>query len=185
MATAGDEAQVPSRSLVIKDAWRRADPALEADALVFWTRQELLPAQVSARERLDDLCSVAYRAGEVVAVATATLRYWPVLHARLAMFRCAIAPDHRQGAAVSQLAEASRLRLLAWARENPQEKIKGMGAVTTTPGLDGMKRTPVWRYRGLRLVLVGFTDRGDPFRVAWFPGVKVEKPGQGFGPSGD
>jgi hypothetical protein len=183
MASTGEARPADMRApLKLRPAWRRNDPDLARDAQAFWGGLDLLGAQTSPQERAAELCMTAYRGGTVVAVSTATLRYWPVLRARLAMFRCAVAPDERQGPVVAQLADASRLLLMEWARANPQEKVKGMGAITSTPGLDLMKRTPIWRYKGLRLILVGFTAQGDPFRVAWFPGLRIEPPGQGFGP---
>jgi hypothetical protein len=90
------------------------------------------------------------------------------------MYRCATAPDRRRGVLLGEITDASRLILMDWARAHPEEQIKGMGAVTETPL--NMIGAPIWRYKGLRLVLVGWTPQGHPLRVAWFPGVRIEPP---------
>jgi hypothetical protein len=162
----------PSAKLEIRPAWRRRDPDLARDALGFWRRFDLLPRGAMIEERLKGLCAVAYKAGEVAAVSCAFLELNAQLRARLAMYRCAIAPQHRRSVVLGEITEASRLILLDWARAHPGEQVKGMGTVTETPL--NMLGAPIWRHKDLRLVLVGWTSEGYPIRVAWFPGVRVE-----------
>jgi hypothetical protein len=172
-----EDAPLPARriQLDLRTAWRLADPQLQQDAIDFWTRWNLLPANVWPPHRATELCVVAYVDGEVAAVSTAELAPLHQLRARFAMFRCAVAPPYRRGPVVAELAESSRLALMDWARAHPEERIKGMATVTETPGLLKMKQTAIWRYKDLRLVLVGFTGEGHPIRVAWFPGARLNR----------
>jgi hypothetical protein len=163
--------------LELRPAWRRNDPDLARDVIAFWRRLDVVSIDSTLEERIQALCLVAYRNGEVVGVSSAFLQYNSMLRARLAMFRCVIAPRHRRGLVVAELAEGSRLLLMDWARANPQEKLKGMGAVSEPQGTDSMRFNPIWRYKDLRLILVGWTRDGHPMRVAWFPGVRLEPDG--------
>jgi hypothetical protein len=161
--------------LALRPAWRRDDPQLQQDAIAFWAKWDLLPAGVWPAHRASELCVVAYAGDEVAAVSTAELAPIQQVRARFAMFRCAVAPPFRKGPVVAELAESSRLALMDWSRAHPQERVKGMATVTETPGLVKMKQTAVWRYKDLRLVLIGFTNEGHPIRVAWFPGARLNR----------
>lgn len=57
-----------------KPAWRKNDPALEADAIAFWQKNKFLPKGVVAEERAKELCGLVYRDGEVIAVSTIIIK---------------------------------------------------------------------------------------------------------------
>lgn len=76
------------------DVWRRADAKVAADVVAFWKRLDVLPAGIAPEERAKELCTVAYRGGELIGVSTMVLDVLPQLKARFGFFRCLVAPDY-------------------------------------------------------------------------------------------
>lgn len=159
-------------------AWRRADPALERDAIAFWRRLGILPPGVSPEARAKELVCVAYLEGEVAAVSTATIEPLPFLRARAALYRCATAPEGRRRWLVAQITAESLTLLEDWALAHPEAGVKGMAAVMENPFLAQMKQLPVWRYRHVRLGLVGYTNEGHQIRMNWFSKARLDLPGR-------
>lgn len=152
-------------------AWQREDFALQRAAIDYWLESGLLPAGVDARARARQLTVVAF-AGEIVAgVATAIVRPMPQVKAKLAMFRCSVAPEHRRSGVAAEMAAASRDLIEAWAKGNPQFEVQGMGCVVQGAELQLKKEQAVWPISGLNLV--GYNARGEQVRVVWFKGARV------------
>jgi hypothetical protein len=157
-------------------AWRRDDSQLERDAIAFWRRLGLLPPWIAPEERAKQLCCVAYIAGEVAAVATATIETLPFLRTRAAIYRCATAPEHRDRWLLAQMSMQAFDALHQWAQARPEAGVKGVATILDTPFYAQMKRRPVWRYRreGVELVFVGYTEEGLQLRMAWFPDARLD-----------
>jgi len=150
----------------IRAAWRRGDPEIEAGAIGFWTRLGLLPPGVAPEERAKELIAAAYRDGEVVAVATATIQWIAELRARFAVIRGATDPKHRRSHAQLALAVPSREALRRWALDHPEEKLAGGIVVVDRNEWGDFTRLPVWPES--ELMLVGYDDQGRQVRAAWF-----------------
>lgn len=155
-------------SIVWRVGWRRDDPALEADAMAFWARENLLGNEAAARARAKELNICAYVDGELAAVSTAVLRDTPFLKTRLAMHRCAVAEPYRRQNLSRWINVQSIAQLEAWSLAHPDEKVTGVGTVVQAK-VDNAK-TPVWR---TGFMLVGYTKEGEQFRVAWFPHARL------------
>ena len=150
----------------IREAWRRGDPEIEADAIAFWTRLGLLPKGVDPTARAKELIAVAYQDGRLVAMATATIEYVEHLRARFAILRGATDPEFRRSHAQLALAVPSREALIRWGMAHPEEKLAG-GLALIKPGEWGeFEKLPVWPES--KLALVGYTAEGEQVRAAWF-----------------
>jgi hypothetical protein len=155
-----------------KPAWRRTDAAIERDALAFWDANNLMPKNAAPADRLRELCSAAYEGERMIAVSTAKLTDVAFLKSRIAMWRCAIAPDRRGQHLSTEMGRFSREVLEQWARENQGERVMGMGTTIQTANLDEKKKRPIWKASGL--VFVGYSAQGQQVRVAWFDHAEVE-----------
>ncbi len=155
------------------DAWRRDDPELAVAAKAFWERNSLVPAGERER-RVSELCVLGYVGDELAALSTAALTINPQLHARVAMYRCAVAPAFRRHDVSYRISGHSRFLLEAWSAEHPEEKLMGMAAVIQAAEYRDKQREPIWPEYGLELNLAGWTDRGEQLRVAWFRHAKLE-----------
>ncbi len=113
---------------VFKPAWRKNNPALEADAIAFWRKSKFLPKGVAAEERAKELCGLVYRDGEVIAVSTITIQKMPRFRCRIAMYRCAASPSFRRSPYSLQVTNESRALMEQWSLEHPEEGVMGLAA---------------------------------------------------------
>ncbi len=168
--------------VVFEEAWRRNDPAQARDAIAFWEKLGLVPPAERER-RVSELVAIARIDGEVVALSTASLAVLPPLKARFAMYRCAVAPAFRRHDVSYRISGWSRERLEAWSAAHPAEQVAGMAAIIQAQEYRIKQHEPTWPEHGLHLNLVGYTQRGEQIRVAWFNHARVEEtalPGSGL-----
>jgi hypothetical protein len=154
----------------VRVAWRRGDPAIEADAIAFWNRINVLPAGVRPEERVRELVAVVYADGKIVAVATASIDHVPELRARFALIRGATDPDYRRSGAMWMLAEPVRSTLEQWAIDHPEERIAGRIGFADLDAWGELTRMPVVS----RLMLFGYTADGRQVRGDWFDHFRLD-----------
>ena len=159
-------------SVTLIDAWRRVDPDRAADALKFWTSLGLGPAD--RQERLSEICALAYVGETFAGVATAYLADAPPLRARMAFYRCAVAPAFRKRDIAYRLTGYTRRVLERWARAHPEEKVMGMAAAIEAAELSGFQLKPTWSEHDLHLNLAFYLEDGKQLRVAWFKHARLE-----------
>jgi hypothetical protein len=152
--------------LEVRIAWRRGDAAIEADATAFWERIGVLPEGVDPAQRAKELIAAAYKDGELIAVATATLELVDFLGVRMAVLRGATDPAHRRGHAQLALAVPSHDALRDWALAHPEEKLAGAVAFVAPGEWGDFTRMPVWPESELEVV--GYTADNQQIRARWF-----------------
>lgn len=155
-----------------RPAWRRDDPAVEADAIAFWRRLGLLPPDVDPEARAKELVAVAYKDGALAAVATATLTRLEFLRARFAMIRAAVDPEWRRSRAAFGLALYTRKLLEIWSGDNPHERVAGLAAIIEAAELVARQKEPFWP--ATQFGLVGYTRNGRQIRVSWFEDFRLD-----------
>jgi GNAT superfamily N-acetyltransferase len=157
------------------DVWRRDDAKVAADVIAFWRRLEALPPGIAPEERVKELCTVAYRGGELIGVSTMVLDILPQLKARFGFFRCMVAPDHRRQGLAYRFGVHCRNLLAEWSKRNPQEKVLGMATIVESSALDEFGKAPVWQSPGVNgLALIGYTAKGRQIRVSWFEHARLD-----------
>lgn len=156
----------------LRPAWRLDDARIEADAVAFWNRLNILPAGVKAEERAKELIAVAYKGDGIVGVHTATIGRLEQVRTRLAMLRSAVDPDYRRSRLSMALTLYSRALLERWARDNPEERLGGLGAIIESRQLAERGREPYWPQT--RFILAGYTPDGRQIRISWFEEFRLE-----------
>jgi len=164
------EALIPGFEL--RPAWRLADPQIEADAIAFWERLNILPASASPAQRAKELIAVAYKDDRIVGVHTATLERVEQVRARLAMLRSAVAPDYRRTHISMALTIYSRDLLERWSRDHPHERLGGLGTIVESRQLAERAKQPYWP--NTRFTLAGFLEDGRQLRISWFEDFRVD-----------
>lgn len=157
-------AKVPG--VVFKEAWRRNDAKLARDAWAFW---EGLVAPAERERRVHELCCMAYEGERLVGLSTAYPAVFPQLKARVATYRCAVAPQFRRHELAKQITSRSIDILKRWSAAHPDEQVLGLAAVIQATELQGMALRPTWPEYGLHLNLACYLPTGEQLRVAWFP----------------
>ena len=155
----------------LRPAWRRGDKTIEADAIAFWARMNILPAGVDPAARARELAAVAYEGGRLVAVSTAAIARYEPLRASFAFYRCAVDPSQRRSLLATAITAFTRDVVEAWAAEHPEEGVAGLAAIIESPDLVARQRAPLWP--NTRLNLAGFTPDGRQVRIAWFDHYRV------------
>lgn len=156
----------------VRLAWRRDDPEIEADAIDFWTRNDLLPEGVDPAARAKELIAASYKDGRLAAVATATIDRIDFLGTRFAIIRGATDPAFRRSHAQLSLSEPSRAALEDWARAHPEERYAGGIVFVDKSEWGDFCRLPVWPES--ELALVGYDQHGRQVRVRWFDEFRFE-----------
>ncbi|MGV8995923.1 MAG: hypothetical protein ACOH12_03135 [Parvibaculaceae bacterium] len=154
-------------------AWKKNDPKLEEDAINLWAQLKALTPDTKPEERAKSLAVVAYDGDEVAALSTLEVQYFEQLRQKFAFVRVLVAPSSRMQQMSTNMMRQTRAVIEAYALEQPEEQIAGMGAVFQHKG---MGRTPIGA--GGRTVLVGYTKRGYQLRVAWFDHFMVPAVGE-------
>jgi hypothetical protein len=152
-------------------AWRRDDAELAAGALAFW-KSIGLPANL-AQERVPELCNVARMDGRVVGVTTVSLSDYVPVKCRIAMLRCAVAPEFRKHYLATYLTRDTLTIMEAWSLENPQEHLQGVGFAIQAEALGSKAVHPLWADWNTHYNLIGYTPSGEQMRLAWFRHAKL------------
>jgi len=150
----------------VRVAWRRDDPVIAADAIDFWTRNDLLPPGVDPGGRARELIAAAYKDGSLAAVSTATIERIDQLRARFAVIRGATDKAFRRSHAQLALAVPSHEALCSWAVAHPDEKVAGAIAFVDAREWGDFARLPIWPESNLSLA--GYDQLGRQVRVRWF-----------------
>lgn len=158
---------------IFEPAWRRADPKLENHAKEFWARLKILPANVSADDRVKELAVVAYSNERIVGVSTATIDFIPQFKSNMTLFRCACETALRRTPLSEQITDYTRRLLETWSEENPDERVMGMMVIVESPQL--VRNYPSV-FGPASLNFAGFSERGFPLRVAWFKHATIPLP---------
>lgn len=156
----------------LRPAWRLDDARIEADAIAFWNRLDILPPGVSAEQRAKELIAVVYKDEQIVGVHTARIERVAQVRARLAMLRSAVDPDHRRTHVSMALTLYSRALLERWSAENPHERLAGLGAILESQQLAERGKQPYWPQT--RFILAGILPDGRQFRVSWFEDFRLD-----------
>jgi hypothetical protein len=162
----------PAEDLEIRRGWRAGDAQLEADAIAFWQRLGLLPAQVDPHARAKEIVLGAYKDGRLVGLTTAILAPLEFLRARFAFLRSAVDPELRRSHAAATMAYHARDLLERWSAEHPEERLAGLGAAIESRQLAEIAKEPYWP--GTRLMLARFLPDGRQVRVSWFSHYRVD-----------
>jgi GNAT superfamily N-acetyltransferase len=158
--------------IVLKNVWRRNDPADEEAARGFWTQWNQIAPRLH-HQRAAELGVMTYAGDRLIAVATAELAVLPGLRARFAVAQLGVDPAYRRQS-VSRRTFGYLLTILEeWSVAHPEEKVVGMAAVIEAHEYAEKQREPVWPDWGLNLGLVGYTPRGQQIRVSWFRHARV------------
>jgi hypothetical protein len=153
-----------------KNVWLKNDADAERDAIVLWRANGGLPKDKTPQEYARELAIVAYDGGTLIATTTCRLGYIKKVRQNMAMFRLFIAPNHRRenisGPMTVNLFEA----MGTYARENPQLRIGGMGAVVSARGHLKKPITPTGN-----LMLMGYSDSNHPMILKWFDHFRIDE----------
>ena len=150
------------------EAWRKADPKLEADALAFWQAQGVRLETPDGAERKKMLAVLAYEDGQVIGLSTLNIRRAEQVRQKMAFVREIVAADRRQQHVSIALTQKTREVIEAYAFAHQDEQIGGMAAILQAPGIG--KRAIS---RGGQMVLTGYTEKNEQVRIAWFAHFQV------------
>lgn len=157
---------------LFKPAWHLNDPAIVRDVKRFWAEAGLTPAMIG--NRANEICAVAYRGEELVAVSTASLFYDPSMRAKFLGYRCMVAPHVRQQNLAWMLSAFSLKILQDWSVRHREERALGLMICVETDKFEVGLRKPVREKLGFTMHFVGYTATGHQLRVVWFDHAELD-----------
>jgi hypothetical protein len=160
--------------ITLKSMWGKSDPDAIRDAQAFWRSLGGAVTADEIEERIPQLCAVAYDGGKVVGVSTVFLYDYLRLRARFAYYRTRVAESHRRQRLSAKLCAHSRDILAQWAREHPEERLKGLFIIPQAREYRGELYAPIIKRHGFEFVLVGYTPGGHQIRILWFDDAHVQ-----------
>lgn len=163
---AKDKAPAAGEELDVRVAWRRDDPVLEADAIAFWERLGVLPADVAPAQRAKELAAGVYKDGALVAVVTAVPQRIDFLRANFLQLRSIADPACSREEVQAAFANPVRRTLEEWAAANPEQALAGVVTFVDPKVVGELAHMPVWPVWPLSLV--GYLNDGRQVRVCWF-----------------
>ncbi|HEX5775879.1 MAG TPA: hypothetical protein VFX95_04275 [Caulobacteraceae bacterium] len=153
-------------------AWKRNDPRVIAGATVFWRGLGLSDEII--KERVPELCNVAWSGGKVVGVTTVKLGDAPPVKCRVGFLRCAVASEFRKHYLATFLTRDSLTILEHWSLENPRARVQGLAFIIEAIELGSKAVFPMWADWNLHYNLIGHTSRDEQIRLAWFRHARLD-----------
>lgn len=157
-------------SYTITPAWSLHDPGLVQAAIGFWRDLAILPQGVDPAARAAELVALARQGDTVAAVSTAAIQEIPTVRSRFAMFRCAVAPEHRRSHLATEMLLNAKTQIEQWSLAHPEARVQGLGIVLEAD-IGERARIPLWTQSGLHLA--GYTPDGRQLRLAWFEHARI------------
>lgn len=142
--------------------WRRHDERVARDAVAMWKRAGVLPGNVNAEERAEELVVAIYDGETMAGCLTANIHVLPRLREKFAFCRSFISPAYRGRRLTDRLMIDGHDELGRWSKAHPEEGLAGCAAIYQNKLLG---RSPV---EPSGLSLIGYTPQGDQLRVLWF-----------------
>jgi hypothetical protein len=105
-------------------------------------------------------------------VSSATIERVEQVRVRLAMLRSAVDPDYRRTHISLALTLCSRALLERWSRDNPHERLAGLGAILESRQLQERGKQPYWPQT--RFILAGVLPDGRQLRISWFEDFRLD-----------
>ena len=145
-----------------RDVWRKDDKQAEADVIALWERMGVLPKGVNPNARAKEICVVAYKGSELVAVTTVTIEMLQVVRTKMAFIRALVADSHRTQKILTPLACALHQAMERYALAHPELRIGGTAAVIAPPNT-------IYKPVGSAgMNLIGYTNKNEPVLLRWF-----------------
>ena len=122
-----------SLHLTYKTVWQITNETVKKEALELWRSYNALP-EGQEEDRLKCLCVVAYNNGtDLVGVSTILLKYFNVVKANIALFRCLVKEEYRRSGVATELAVRCKVVMEEWSKTHPAEKLAGFGTIPESP----------------------------------------------------
>lgn len=149
-----------------RNVWLETDPVVARDALALGTRvtppTRKLPADYWSR----NLCVVAYKDKDLLALANSEVRFAQRVRANMAFLRVYVAAEHRKHGIAVPMALKFHEIMRKYSLENPDRRIGGTMAVVQAPGTVAPVTQGFY-------TLIGYTPANHPIIVRWFEHFKL------------
>jgi hypothetical protein len=154
--------------LIFKDVWKKNDSTAERDAIAAWTAAGILPPGVDPKDRIRELCVVAYDGDKLAAISTCEIRMVPHVRQKMAVSRGFILPDFRRGGIGHGLTNAVYESMERYALANPDLRIGGMAGIVV---VKINKQEVQTVFEGM--IFAGYTVNDEPIMLRWFNHFRI------------
>lgn len=145
-----------------RDVWQKNDIKSEMDVATFWEKHGALPANVHPKTRVKQVCVIAYKGSEVVAVSTIKIDMLQTVRQKMGFYRAFVAPELRSQKILLPLTYAVHHAMERYALAHPELRLGGLAALVTAE--QGIYK-PVG---SSEMMLIGYTRDSIPIMIRWF-----------------
>jgi hypothetical protein len=158
--------------LDISYVWKNIHTRLQTEILDFWLSNEMLPPDVNAVERAQQVVLTVRHNDRIVGLTSADFVKYHQLNDNLFYyFRMIVLPGFRIPGIESKLIVETRDRLEEYAEAQPTDKAVGMLTFVENAGLIAKRNEAVWP--ASKMVFIGKDKAGRHIRVYYFKGARI------------
>lgn len=159
-------------NLAIDIVWTKVSSELQREIIEFWQSNNMLPPNVNAGERAQQVILIVRENGRIVGLTSADLVRFKQLNDNLFyLFRMIVLPQYRLPGIESKLAVESRDLLERFARTQSVNRSIGLLVFVENPKLREKRNEAVWP--ATKLVYIGSDKQGRHIRVYYFKGAMI------------
>ncbi len=169
----GSSVEIPLRSFIFDNVWRKDLPDIEDAVVDLWTTHKLLPTREAAVARARELV-VVVKQPDLSVVAVSTAYRSQIKHMNnnfFYYFRCMILPGHRRPGLFSRLLVDTCNILERQYTEDVTPHCIGIIMELQFEPLKKYLRSAVWKE--MDMVYIGNTAGGNPVWTHYFEGAKI------------
>ena len=158
-----------------QNVWKHITPELAEEITAFWIAEKALPKSAKPDARAQQVVVVMRDdGGAIAAVSSALPRVVPRLRQVLYYYRTFCGAAHRGNKTSTPMMQATQKALLEYNLGLPKPEAIGVIIEIENAMIAGHYTEAFWPQTGFSFI--GYSPRGLPLRVHYFPGFKLQPP---------
>jgi hypothetical protein len=158
-----------------QNVWKKITPELITEITEFWAKENALPKEAQPAKRAEQVVAIMRdKNNELAAVSTAIAKVVPRLRQTLYYYRTFCAEKHRLQNTSTGMLQASQKALLEY--NQGKEKPDAIGIIIEIENKKIHDRFNEATWTNTSFSFIGYSPRGLPLRVYYFPGFKLQAP---------
>jgi len=158
-----------------QNVWKQISPELAEEITAFWIAEKALPKNAKPDARAQQVAVVMRDdQGAIAAVSSAIARVVPRLRQVLYYYRTFCGAAHRGNKTSTPMMQATQKALMDYNLGLPKPEAIGVLIEIENTMIAGHYTEAFWPQTGFSFI--GYSPRGLPLRVHYFPGFKLQPP---------
>ena len=158
-----------------QNVWKKLTPELITEITEFWANEKALPKDAQPTKRAEQVVVIMRdENNKLAAVSTAIAKVVPRLRQTLYYYRTFCAEKHRLNNTSTGMLQASQKALLEHNQKKDKPDAIGIILEIENKAIHARFNEATWTNTSFSFI--GYSPRGLPLRVYYFPGFKLQAP---------